>query len=113
MQPGHFASSAQLNMLWCTPAEHNAVQADCCNPEYLGGLLHALLCLLQDQGECSSCIGFAMTAAAEAALNVYKQQSWQKASLSEQDMSFCKYAMIISSIDADVYSTKMHIDLRC
>jgi hypothetical protein len=35
-------------------------------------------------------VGFAATAAAEAAVNVYKQQNWQQLSLSEQDLSFCK-----------------------
>jgi hypothetical protein len=35
-------------------------------------------------------VGFAFTAAAEAAINIYKQQSWSKLSLSEQDASFCK-----------------------
>ncbi|WIA38177.1 hypothetical protein OEZ86_001528 [Tetradesmus obliquus] len=44
----------------------------------------------QDQGTCASCVGFAVTAAAEAAINVYKQQSWDKLGLSEQDLSFCK-----------------------
>jgi C1A family cysteine protease len=44
----------------------------------------------QDQGKCSACVGFAATAAAEAAVNVYKQQSWAKSSLSEQDLSFCR-----------------------
>jgi C1A family cysteine protease len=44
----------------------------------------------QDQGRCSTCVGFAVTAAAEAAINVYKQQSWDRLDLSEQDFSFCK-----------------------
>ncbi|WIA33138.1 hypothetical protein OEZ86_006289 [Tetradesmus obliquus] len=44
----------------------------------------------KSQGICSACVGFAITAAAEAAINVYKQQSWDKLSLSEQDLSFCK-----------------------
>jgi C1A family cysteine protease len=56
-------------------------------------LLH-LICTalygLQDQRECGACVGFAATAAAEAAINVYKQQNWQQLSLSEQDFSFCK-----------------------
>ncbi|WIA34515.1 hypothetical protein OEZ86_012838 [Tetradesmus obliquus] len=43
----------------------------------------------QNQGACSSCVGFAVTAAAEAAVNVYKQQNWDKLSLSEQALSFC------------------------
>jgi hypothetical protein len=34
-------------------------------------------------------VGFAVTAAAEAAANVYKQQNWDKLGLSEQDLSFC------------------------
>jgi C1A family cysteine protease len=45
---------------------------------------------VQKQGDCSACVGFAVTAAAEAAINVYKQQSWQKLNLSEQDFCFCK-----------------------
>ncbi|WIA24130.1 hypothetical protein OEZ85_013725 [Tetradesmus obliquus] len=44
----------------------------------------------QDQGKCAACVGFAFTAAAEAAVNVYLQQSWSKLNLSEQDVSFCK-----------------------
>uniref|UniRef100_A0A383W070 Peptidase C1A papain C-terminal domain-containing protein n=1 Tax=Tetradesmus obliquus TaxID=3088 RepID=A0A383W070_TETOB len=44
----------------------------------------------QNQDRCFACVGFALTAAAEAAINVYKQQSWQKLNLSEQDLSFCK-----------------------
>ncbi|WIA13394.1 hypothetical protein OEZ85_006974 [Tetradesmus obliquus] len=44
----------------------------------------------QDQYTCGACVGFAFTAAAEAAVNVYLQQSWSKLSLSEQDVSFCK-----------------------
>jgi hypothetical protein len=35
-------------------------------------------------------VGFTITAAAEAAINVYKQQSWDKLGLSEQDFCFCK-----------------------
>jgi hypothetical protein len=46
--------------------------------------------LLQDQGKCAACVGFTVTAAAEAAINVFKQQSWQNLGLSEQDLSFCK-----------------------
>jgi hypothetical protein len=34
--------------------------------------------------------GFAVTAAAEAAVNMYRQQSWDKLGLSEQDLSFCR-----------------------
>lgn len=45
---------------------------------------------LQDQKTCSACVGFAFTAAAEAAINVYLQQSWKKLNLSEQDVSFCR-----------------------
>ncbi|WIA40756.1 hypothetical protein OEZ86_004437 [Tetradesmus obliquus] len=51
---------------------------------------NAFISPAQTQGTCLSCVGFAMTAAAEAAINVYKQQSWQKLNLSEQDLSFCK-----------------------
>jgi hypothetical protein len=39
---------------------------------------------------CSSCVGFAFTAAAEAAVNAHLQQSWNRLNLSEQDVSFCK-----------------------
>jgi hypothetical protein len=46
--------------------------------------------LLQDQGACAASVSFAVTAAAEAAINVYKQQSWSKLSLSEQEFGFCK-----------------------
>lgn len=46
--------------------------------------------LLQNQGDCAACVGFAATAALEAAVNVYKQQSWSKLSLSEQDFNFCE-----------------------
>jgi hypothetical protein len=52
-----------------------------------------LLCcylLLQNQATCSACVGFVFTAAAEAAVNVHLQQRWNKLSLSEQDVSFCK-----------------------
>uniref|UniRef100_A0A383WKQ7 Peptidase C1A papain C-terminal domain-containing protein n=1 Tax=Tetradesmus obliquus TaxID=3088 RepID=A0A383WKQ7_TETOB len=44
----------------------------------------------QDQGLCASCVGFAVTAAAEAVINVQRQQSWRNFNLSEQDLSFCK-----------------------
>lgn len=45
----------------------------------------------QNQGDdCLACVGFAVTAAAEAAVNLYKQQNWDKLGLSEQDLSFCK-----------------------
>jgi diaminopimelate epimerase len=44
----------------------------------------------QDQGACAAIVGFVVTAAAEAAVNVYLQQSWARLSLSEQDLSFCK-----------------------
>jgi hypothetical protein len=44
----------------------------------------------RDQGKCSACMGFAGTAAAEAAVNVYLQQDWKNLSLSEQDFSFCR-----------------------
>jgi hypothetical protein len=45
---------------------------------------------VQDQLTCSACVGFVFTAAAEAAVNVHMLQSWDKLSLSEQDISFCK-----------------------
>jgi hypothetical protein len=51
----------------------------------------AITCCWQTQGDCSACVGFAVTAAAGAAINVYKQQSWDKLGLSEQDLSFCKF----------------------
>jgi hypothetical protein len=54
-------------------------------------ILYALLCL-QDQGNCAACLGFASTAAAEAAINVNRQQNWDKLGLSEQDISFCRLA---------------------
>uniref|UniRef100_A0A383VAT9 Uncharacterized protein n=1 Tax=Tetradesmus obliquus TaxID=3088 RepID=A0A383VAT9_TETOB len=44
----------------------------------------------QDQGGCAANVGFVVTAAAEAAVNVYMQQSWSKLNSSEQDFSFCK-----------------------
>uniref|UniRef100_A0A383VL10 Uncharacterized protein n=1 Tax=Tetradesmus obliquus TaxID=3088 RepID=A0A383VL10_TETOB len=53
-------------------------------------LRRAFISPAQDQGMCASCVGFAVTAAAEAAINVYKQQSWRSLGLSEQDFSFCK-----------------------
>jgi hypothetical protein len=71
----------------------------CCHCQHCSGALCTqsqacchLLLLLQDQGSCSACVGFAVTAAAEAAINVYKQQSWNKLGLSEQDLSFCRCA---------------------
>jgi hypothetical protein len=36
-------------------------------------------------------VAFAITAAAEAAVNVKLQQSWEKLSLSEQDLGFCRW----------------------
>jgi hypothetical protein len=45
---------------------------------------------MQNQLGCSACVGFAVTAAAEAAVNVHLQQHWSNLSLSEQDLSFCK-----------------------
>jgi hypothetical protein len=45
---------------------------------------------MQNQGSCGACVGFTMTAAAEAAINVYKQQQWRILGLSEQDLSFCR-----------------------
>jgi hypothetical protein len=54
--------------------------------------------LLQDQGECAACVGFASTAALEASVNVYKQQSWSKISLSEQDFNFCKYVQVVACV---------------
>lgn len=52
--------------------------------------LHMPAELLQDQGGCAANVGFVVTAAAEAAVNVYMQQSWSKLNSSEQDFSFCK-----------------------
>lgn len=61
-----------------------------------GGIL--LLCLhamtawdVQDQRSCSSCAAFAATAAAEAAIAAYMNWNWHKISLSEQDLSFCRW----------------------
>jgi hypothetical protein len=34
-------------------------------------------------------VGFAVTAAAEAAINVHLQQDWNRLNLSEQALSFC------------------------
>jgi hypothetical protein len=59
--------------------------------------------LLQNQGECSACVGFAVTAAAEAAVNVYKQQSWDKLGLSEQDLSFCRLNPRINCVTGSSY----------
>jgi C1A family cysteine protease len=50
----------------------------------------ALISPAQNQGSCSACVGFAATAAAEAAVNVYRQQQWNSVGLSEQDFSFCR-----------------------
>ncbi|WIA24077.1 hypothetical protein OEZ85_013685 [Tetradesmus obliquus] len=55
------------------------------------------------QGTCSVCVGFAVTAAAEAAINVYKQQSWDKLGLSEQDLSFCKLSPRINCVTGSSY----------
>ncbi|WIA24084.1 hypothetical protein OEZ85_013692 [Tetradesmus obliquus] len=57
----------------------------------------------QDQGTCSVCVGFAVTAAAEAAINVYKQQSWDKLGLSEQDLSFCQLSPRINCVTGSSY----------
>lgn len=51
---------------------------------------YALISPAQNQGDCAACVRFAVTAAAEAAVNVYKQQSWDKLGLSEADISFCR-----------------------
>jgi hypothetical protein len=52
----------------------------------------------QDQLTCSACVGFAVTAAAEAAVNVYRQQSWDRLGLSEQDLNFCRCAHSCASL---------------
>uniref|UniRef100_A0A383W290 Peptidase C1A papain C-terminal domain-containing protein n=1 Tax=Tetradesmus obliquus TaxID=3088 RepID=A0A383W290_TETOB len=57
----------------------------------------------QDQGRCSSCVGFAVTAAAEAAINVHRQQSWRSFNLSEQDLSFCKLTPRVNCITGASY----------
>ncbi|WIA18237.1 hypothetical protein OEZ85_009706 [Tetradesmus obliquus] len=57
----------------------------------------------QDQGECSSCVGFAVTAAAEAAINVYKQQDWRDLSLSEADLSFCRLEPRVNCVSGASY----------
>uniref|UniRef100_A0A383VIM3 Peptidase C1A papain C-terminal domain-containing protein n=1 Tax=Tetradesmus obliquus TaxID=3088 RepID=A0A383VIM3_TETOB len=59
--------------------------------------------MLQDQGTCSSCVGFAVTAAAEAAVNVFKQQNWNRLSLSEQALSFCTLRPRISCVSGASY----------
>jgi hypothetical protein len=46
--------------------------------------------MLQNVRECAAIAAFIATAAAEAAVNVYMNQSWSKLSLSEADFSFCK-----------------------
>jgi hypothetical protein len=45
---------------------------------------------VQDQKSCAACVGFIIAAAAEAAINVAKQQNWQRVGLSEQQLNFCK-----------------------
>ncbi|WIA18232.1 hypothetical protein OEZ85_009701 [Tetradesmus obliquus] len=57
----------------------------------------------QDQGRCSSCVGFAVTAAAEAAINVHRQQSRRSFNLSEQDLSFCKLLPRINCVTGASY----------
>jgi hypothetical protein len=44
----------------------------------------------QDRQSCAACVALAVTAAAEAAVNVYMQQDWNQLNLSEQDLSFCR-----------------------
>ncbi|WIA14374.1 hypothetical protein OEZ85_002903 [Tetradesmus obliquus] len=63
----------------------------------------ALISPAQDQGTCSSCVGFAVTAAAEAAVNAYKQQSWDKLGLSEQDLIFCMLPPHIDCVSGASY----------
>ncbi|KAF8060353.1 Wscd1 [Scenedesmus sp. PABB004] len=54
----------------------------------LGG--HAFISPAQNQGSCGSCVGFALTAAGEAAVNAHMLQDWPALGLSEQDASFCR-----------------------
>jgi hypothetical protein len=56
------------------------------------------LLLLQDQGGCAAGVAFAITAAAEAAVNVRLQQSWDKLSLSEQDLGFCRWGLVVTAM---------------
>jgi hypothetical protein len=59
------------------------------------GILSIAYCVcvvvaLQNQGAYGACVGFAVTAAAEAAINVHLGQNWNRLSLSEQSLSFCR-----------------------
>jgi hypothetical protein len=58
--------------------------------------------ILQDQGDCAACTGFSLTAAAEAAVNVFKQQSWLSLSLSEQYISFCRWVTGLDTVPDSV-----------
>lgn len=78
--------------IYCSAAAHRLI-----TPQQLSlNATAAIVCIavvfssLQDQQGCTACVGFAATAAIEAAVNVYKQQSWTKLNLSEADFSFCK-----------------------
>ncbi|KAF6257657.1 hypothetical protein COO60DRAFT_1695321 [Scenedesmus sp. NREL 46B-D3] len=57
----------------------------------------------QDQGDCSACLGFAVTAAAEAVVNVHRGQSWQQLGLSEQHVSFCRLANRVNCVNGGAY----------
>uniref|UniRef100_A0A383V630 Peptidase C1A papain C-terminal domain-containing protein n=1 Tax=Tetradesmus obliquus TaxID=3088 RepID=A0A383V630_TETOB len=76
-----------------------------------GGL--ALISPAQKQGDCAACVGFAVTAAAEAANNVYKQQSWQKLNLSEQDLCFCKEEQAVQWASRDCFKFTFRNDEDC
>jgi hypothetical protein len=52
---------------------------------------------MQDQGSCGACVGFALTAAAEAAVNVHQGSSWSSVELSESDLSFCRYGFPLNA----------------
>ncbi|WIA14400.1 hypothetical protein OEZ85_002927 [Tetradesmus obliquus] len=59
----------------------------------------------QNQDTCSACVGFVVTAAAEAAINVYKRQNWNRLGLSEQDLSFCRLEPKVSCATGASYQT--------
>lgn len=49
----------------------------------------------QDQRTCSSCVAFAGTAAAEAAIAASLRQDWSVVGLSEQDLAFCRWVRLV------------------
>jgi C1A family cysteine protease len=79
-------AAGSIAVLW------QAVHASC-----IAYGLPSLQCsALQDQNSCGACVGFAVTAAAEAAINVHLGQNWNRLNLSEQDLSFCRYGLNLS-----------------